>query len=156
MVVFVVFVTKIVIFLFVFLFFVTFVPDSWSLSLIWHRRRVLHRFVAKVAYAEPKSGEYRYQGGRWVGKRESLHYVERRLLNASSLCSKLRTLGIHVADDAMVDDLGMCLYVSLWIWQDAAMCLCYSIRGTIFISAWASCSPKRYKISCWRFECIYT
>ena len=40
--------------------------------------------------------------------RESLLYVERRLLNASSLQSKLRTLGIHVADVAMVDVLGMC------------------------------------------------
>ena len=29
--------------------------------------------------------------------------------DASSLQSKLRTLGIHVADDAMVDVLGMCL-----------------------------------------------
>ena len=41
--------------------------------------------------------------------RESLLYVERRLLNASSLQSKLRTLGIHVADVAMVDDPG-CVY----------------------------------------------
>ena len=41
--------------------------------------------------------------------RESLHYVERRLLNASSLHSKLRTLGIPVADVAMVDDPG-CVY----------------------------------------------
>jgi len=47
-----------------------------------------------------------------LGKRESLHFVERRLLSASSLQSKLRTLGIHVADDAMVDVLGMCLYAS--------------------------------------------
>lgn len=40
---------------------------------------------------------------------ESLHYVERRLLNASSLQSELRTLGIHVADVAMVDAQG-CVY----------------------------------------------
>ena len=33
-------------------------------------------------------------------------------LDASSLHSKLRTLGNHVADGAMVDDLGMCLYAS--------------------------------------------
>jgi len=39
-------------------------------------------------------------------------YVERRLLNASSLHSKLRTLGIPVADAAMVDVLGMCIYAS--------------------------------------------
>lgn len=43
-----------------------------------------------------------------MGK-ESLHYVERRLLNASSLQSELRTLGIHVADVAMVDAQG-CVY----------------------------------------------
>lgn len=33
--------------------------------------------------------------------------------NASSLQSKLRTLGNHVDDDATVDALGMCLYAFL-------------------------------------------
>ena len=41
---------------------------------------------------------------------ESLHFVERRLLNASSLGSELRTLVLLRSDDAMVDVLGMCLY----------------------------------------------
>lgn len=71
--------------------------------------------------------------------RESLLYVERRLLNASSLQSKLRTLGIHVADDAMVDDLGMCLYAfPLEKNRCNNVSIIISIRGTIFISAWAS------------------
>jgi len=57
-----------------------------------------------------------------VGITRVLHYVERRLLNASSLQSKLRTLGIHVADVAMVDVLGMCLYASPLEIVDVAMC----------------------------------
>ena len=64
--------------------------------------------------------------------RESLHFVERRLLNASSLQSKLRTLGIHVADVAMVDVLGMCLYASPF---GSLRCsnVSFFIRGTIYI-----------------------
>ena len=68
------------------------------------------------------------QGGHWAGK-ESLHYVERRLLNASSLSSELRTLGNLRSDDAMVDVLGMCLYASPLEILDAVMCLCYHPKG---------------------------
>ena len=44
------------------------------------------------------------KGGTW-----SHDILKRRLLSASSLQSKLRTLGNHVADDAIVDVLGMCI-----------------------------------------------
>ena len=57
---------------------------------------------------------YRKVKSHEVG-RESLLYVERRLLNASSLHSKLRTLGIPVVDVATVDVLGMCLYASPFV-----------------------------------------
>jgi len=59
--------------------------------------------------------------------RESLHNVERRLLNAASLQSKLRTLGIHVADVAMVDVPG-CVHthpLSQWMMQQ---CVIFVIR----------------------------
>ena len=70
--------------------------------------------------------------------RESLLYVERRLLNASSLHSKLRTLGNPVADDAMVDVLGMCLYASPFEILILTIVLSFFVRDAIFISAWAS------------------
>ena len=50
------------------------------------------------------------QCGHWVGR-----IVQELLMaftNASSLHSKLRTLGIPVDDVATVDVLGMCLYAS--------------------------------------------
>ena len=60
-----------------------------------------------------------YMLRRALGGKDESHYniVKRRLLNVSSLQSKLRTLGIHVADDATVDDPG-CVYTHpLWgIW----------------------------------------
>ena len=65
-----------------------------------------------TVHAEPREAMPPKQGGHWVGIWESLHFVERRLLSASSLRSELRTLGIPVGDDAMVDVLGMCLYAS--------------------------------------------
>ena len=49
-----------------------------------------------------------------MGKRESRH-IERRLLNASSLRSELRTLRTPVVDDATVDcprDVFIC--ISFW------------------------------------------
>ena len=60
--------------------------------------------------------------------------------DASSLQSKLRTLGIHVADDAMVDVLGMCLYASPFFNGVSTLVglLLYIRRCIIFISAWAS------------------
>ena len=60
-------------------------------------------------------------------------FVERRLLNASSLQSKLRTLGIHVADVAMVDVLGMCLYASPWRYRYSYVSISFSVGGTICI-----------------------
>ena len=62
-------------------------------------------------------------------------------MDASSLRSELRTLGIPVVDDATVDVLGMCLYASplrsVGIYH---YCMLPDFRkGTIiFISAWAS------------------
>ena len=50
------------------------------------------------------------QCGQWVGN--VVQYIIKAFTNASSLHSKLRTLGNHVADDAMVDVHGMCLYAS--------------------------------------------
>ena len=48
-----------------------------------------------------------------MGGDKSHYILERRLFSASSLHSKLRTLGIPVADVAMVDVPGMCLSVFL-------------------------------------------
>lgn len=48
--------------------------------------------------------------------------------NASSLQSKLRTLGNRVDDDATVDVLGMCLYAFLFVYM-VFICLSVCIRG---------------------------
>ena len=72
--------------------------------------------------------------------RESLHFVEKAFTRRSSLRSELRTLGTPVGDDATVDVLGMCLYASPLIGHSMRKGVSMSIivRGTIFISAWAS------------------
>ena len=78
-------------------------------------------------------------------QRESLHFVERRLLNASSLQSKLRTLGIHVADVAMVDVLGMCIYASPLVIVILLRCVLSDSIGVLY-SYWRglrSCLSKR-------------
>ena len=68
-----------------------------------------------VSHAGPRSCCYsaHFQGGYRVECRN--HYIqERRLLcDASSMSSKLRTLGHSMVDDATVDVLGMCLYTFL-------------------------------------------
>lgn len=79
------------------------------------------------------------QGGHGR-ERESLHFVERRLLWRSSLSSELRTLRTLRSDAATVDVLGMCLYAFLYYKRKAPILCPYSsiIRYLIFISAWAS------------------
>ena len=102
-----------VIFFFVLFFFLNFTPDSQRQESLGYRWMYpLSPTEWLTDHAEPRVsmllGIVNIGRGKW----ESLHFVERRLLSASSLQSKLRTLGIHVADDAMVDVLGMCLYAS--------------------------------------------
>ena len=48
-------------------------------------------------------------GFHGVGRRKSLHYVKRRLLNARRYTPNFEHLEIPVADVAIVDVLGMCL-----------------------------------------------
>ena len=69
----------------------------------------------------------------WGGLKRVLHYVERRLLSAHRYTPNFEHLESSVADVAMVDVLGMCLYASpLEIWMlDASMSS--FLRGTIYI-----------------------
>ena len=70
--------------------------------------------------------------------RESLHFVERRLLNAHRYNPNFEHLESSVADDAMVDVPGMCLYASpLDMWTH--YCVCVFAEGVLYTySAWAS------------------
>ena len=111
-------------------YFVLLHPISAILSHRVIRTRPLPH-QTKDVHAEPREAMPSVKAGIGWEKLGSLHFVERRLLNASSLQSKLRTLGIHVADVAMVDVLGMCLCASPLEIIDVVSILLICHRGTI-------------------------
>lgn len=65
-------------------------------------------FVRKEACVEYVDSDANF-GFHGVGRRKSLHYVKRRLLNAHRYTPNFEHLEIPVADVAIVDVLGMCL-----------------------------------------------
>ena len=68
-----------------------------------------------------------------IGREKQERTYKRRLLNASSLHSKLRTLGIPVADVAMVDDPG-CVYMHLFRMLDIIVISSFPIRWGLLYS----------------------